>query len=130
MLDCMYVDAMKNMHKNPDYAKLFRGRPLRFVLPLNNQYNQEDDALNIDALKRKSSAHKLDDGSVFVKPELLCNLGCETPRYNQKYLGKNYRYFYAISTDVDVENPGAVIIIFSLNQIKLIDIKKRVFLLN
>lgn len=106
MLDCMYVDAMKNMHKNPNYAQLFRGRPLRFILPMNNEFTTHKKINN-----KKSSAHKLDDGGVFVKPELLCNLGCETPRYNQNYLGKKYRYFYAISTDVDVENPGAVSII-------------------
>jgi carotenoid isomerooxygenase len=35
MLNCMYIDSMRNMQSNPDYAKMFRGRPLRFVLPLN-----------------------------------------------------------------------------------------------
>lgn len=35
MLDCMYVEAMENMQRLPDYAKIFRGKPLRFVLPLN-----------------------------------------------------------------------------------------------
>lgn len=109
MLDCMYVDAMKNMHKNPNYAQLFRGRPLRFILPMNNKFTTHKEINTDNVLKKKSSAHKLDNGSVFIKPELLCNLGCETPRYNQTYLGKKYRYFYAISTDVDVENPGAVI---------------------
>ncbi|KAF7995756.1 hypothetical protein HCN44_006863 [Aphidius gifuensis] len=109
MLDCMYVDAMKNMHKNPNYAQLFRGRPLRFILPMNNKFTTDKEINTDNVLKKKSSAHKLDNGSVFIKPELLCNLGCETPRYNQTYLGKKYRYFYAISTDVDVENPGAVI---------------------
>ncbi|XP_015602601.1 carotenoid isomerooxygenase isoform X3 [Cephus cinctus] len=145
MLDCMYVDVMQNMHKNPDYSKLFRGRPLRFVLPMKRPsaeiptehnlitvktVNQslelfedpivQDDCKRNDAddkrseyssvLEKKASAHRLPDGSIFVRPELLCDLGCETPRLNSDfYLGREYRYFYAISSDVDLENPGTII---------------------
>ncbi|XP_043281100.1 carotenoid isomerooxygenase isoform X2 [Venturia canescens] len=158
MLDCMYVDVMKNMHKNPDYSKLFRGRPLRFVLPMKqptsdiptehnlvrartvnqsleifeNLENRDDferadspadrhttitkSSENFEAtdkenvLARRATAHRLPDGNVFVKPELLCDLGCETPRLNyDSYLGREYRYFYAISSDVDIENPGTLI---------------------
>lgn len=76
------------MQRIPEYAKMFRGRPIRFVLPL----NQNDNAEN-----------KL------VKPYRLCNLGCETPRINyERVLGKSYRFFYAISSDVDANNPGTV----------------------
>lgn len=123
------------MHKNPDYANLFRGRPLRFVLPLKDPpvntpteenliktktVNQsviekpEQDEIanknNVESLlQRKASAHRLPNGNIFVKPELLCNLGLETPRINYDYyLGKEYRYFYGISSDVDIENPGTV----------------------
>lgn len=61
-------------------------------------------------LGQKASAYKLSGAKVFVKPELLCDLGCETPRINyENYLGKEYRYFYAISSDVDLDNPGTVI---------------------
>ncbi|XP_078034061.1 neither inactivation nor afterpotential B isoform X1 [Augochlora pura] len=154
MLDCMFVDAMKNLHENPDYAKMFRGRPLRFVLPMNrpepdvpveqnlitvdtvNQglesfkdvdESQDDTAPHStsknetlddkvsrndyrNVLERKATAHRLPDGNVFVKPELLCDLGCETPRLNYDcFLGREYRYFYAISSDVDLENPGTII---------------------
>ncbi|KOC68687.1 Beta,beta-carotene 9',10'-oxygenase [Habropoda laboriosa] len=160
MLDCMFVDAMKNLHKNPDYAKMFRGRPLRFVLPMKRpqsdvplehnlitvktvnqgleafqydsvRYENKSDSKFIDesslndtpvkanrdkrndyknVLQRRAAAHRLPDGNVFVKPELLCDLGCETPRLNyDSYLGREYRYFYAISSDVDLENPGTII---------------------
>ncbi|XP_054011815.1 carotenoid isomerooxygenase [Hylaeus anthracinus] len=162
MLDCMFVEAMKNIHKNPDYAKMFRGRPLRFVLPmkrtqldvpleynlitvktvnqglvsfqdvkksLNNQdarsdteflddsanenpvnvnTNSKNDYRNI--IHRKAAAHRLPDGNIYLKPELLCDLGCETPRLNYDYFfGREYRYFYAISSDVDLDNPGMII---------------------
>ena len=123
------------MHKNPDYANLFRGRPLRFVLPMKdppvNTPTEEDlitiktvnqsaiknlgeDQISIknnieSLLQRKASAHRLPNGNIFVKPELLCDLGLETPRINYDfYLGKEYRYFYGISSDVDIENPGTV----------------------
>ena len=158
MLDCLFVDAMKNLHKNPDYAKMFRGRPLRFVLPMKRpppdvplEYNlitvktvnqglesflditdiknpsefidesntkkgnsadvkeeRKNNEKNI--FRRKAAAHRLPDGNIIVKPELLCDLGCETPRLNyDSYFGREYRYFYAISSDVDLENPGTII---------------------
>lgn len=139
------------MHQNPDYSKLFRGRPLRFVLPLrkpgsntppdsnlitidktyqrpdtfndridhkiskskqmdNNNNNSQD-----NNLQRKAAAFRLSNGTIIVRPELLCDLGCETPRINhESNLGKEYRYFYAISSDVDAENPGTVNIHFHL----------------
>ncbi|XP_043257940.1 carotenoid isomerooxygenase [Colletes gigas] len=145
MLDCMFVESMKNLHENPDYAKMFRSRPLRFVLPMKQpqltvplEYDlitvktvnqrlvssQNIDEPIDDSIKnsmnsksacrnnllRKASAHRLSNGNVYLKPELLCNLGCETPRLNyDSYLGKEYRYFYAISSDVDLENPGTII---------------------
>ena len=60
-------------------------------------------------LEKKASAHRLPNGDLFVKPELLCDMGCETPRFNSDlHSGKEYRYFYAISSDVDLENPGTV----------------------
>lgn len=152
------------MHKNPDYPKLFRGRPLRFILPMkqfSNDIPLEHNLINVktvyqsaeifegfeldeknetnnklidennsnegnnfqgsngikkmnechgkNLLGRKATAHKLPNGNIFVKPELLCDLGCETPRINyDSYVGTEYRYFYAISSDVDIEYPGTV----------------------
>lgn len=126
------------MHKDPDYAKLFRGRPLRFILPIGGdnggELSQETSSIEIpidykssliseeekigDSYsssfndsddKKIASARWLSDGNIFVTPESLCDLGCETPRVNEKSChGKEYRYFYAISSDVDLDNPGTV----------------------
>lgn len=64
---------------------------------------------NLVTLGCKARAFYLPDGNIYVKPEKLCDLGCETPRINyDKYLMKTYRYFYAISADVDAANPGCV----------------------
>ncbi|XP_050300991.1 carotenoid isomerooxygenase [Anthonomus grandis grandis] len=111
MLDCMYFETMRNMQNNPDYAKMFRGRPIRFVLPLNALSPEEVGEANLVNLKgTKASAKYLVNGEILAKAERLCNMGCETPRINyNKFLGKKYRYFYAISSDVDSDNPGTII---------------------
>lgn len=98
------------MQQNPDYAKMFRGRPLRFVLPMNADRRSTFINHNlIDLPNSKAEAYMLTSGSIFVKPERICDLGCETPRiYYEKHLGKAYQYFYAISSDVDANNPGTV----------------------
>jgi hypothetical protein len=60
-------------------------------------------------LRKKPVAQRLPDDRIFVKPELLCDVGCETPRINvDSCLGREYRYFYAISCDMDLDNPGTV----------------------
>lgn len=159
------------MQQNSEYAKMFRGRPLRFVLPLEqiklkkssssvqltrsisessgislfaNMFKRKNEQINtsfdicdndlqgcyrqirpkaedngIEALlatnliklgNTNCKAVRLSDGTIFCKPEILCNLGCETPRINYvKHLGVKYRYFYAISSDVDAKNPGTLI---------------------
>ncbi|XP_076240151.1 neither inactivation nor afterpotential B [Calliopsis andreniformis] len=175
MLNCLFVDAMKDMHKNPDYAKMFRGRPLRFVMPMkrpesnvpldqnlvtvktvnqaleafedvsdssededvkenpsvnknsgNTNKTSKNDHRNI--LQRRATAHRLPNGNIFVKPELLCDLGCETPRLNyDSYLGREYRYFYAISSDVDLENPGTIIKVDILKKTKKTWCEKNVY---
>lgn len=71
---------------------MFRSRPLRFVLPVNG------DTFSID----------IEPNHTYVCPEALCDLGCETPRINDNRIGNKYRFFYAISSDVDAENPGTV----------------------
>lgn len=165
------------MHSNPDYSKLFRGRPLRFVLPMRQpasdvptEYNlvtartvnqslelfealgnvgedlpvidskedlgpriknseRNDSTPELDSvLRRRAAAHRLPDGSIFVKPELLCDLGCETPRLNyDSYLGREYRYFYAISSDVDIENPGTLIKIDTVKKTRKIWCEKGIY---
>lgn len=74
---------------------MFRSRPLRFVLPIN---------VHSTCTGNSKTDHP------YVYPEILCDLGCETPRINRYTIGKKYRFFYAISSDVDAENPGTVII--------------------
>lgn len=74
---------------------MFRSRPLRFVLPVH----------------RDPTSGDVENDQLYVCPEKLCNLGCETPRINDLKIGNKYRFFYAISSDVDAENPGTVIIV-------------------
>ncbi|XP_067214323.1 carotenoid isomerooxygenase [Linepithema humile] len=156
MLEYMYIDSMKDMHGDSEFARLFRARPLRFVLPMRQppidtpfehniiaiktvHQSLEDRKLDFQiidsqnnfstgheieyldetkcrmneqrsALWKKPAAHRLSDGRIFVKPELLCDIGCETPRINtDSCLGSEYRYFYAISCDMDLNNPGTLI---------------------
>lgn len=156
MINCMYLESMMNMQSNPNYATLFRGRPLRFVLPLASKANETGNCeqnrqmgrrqrlmksftlsgissrLQQPKLKRsqteyedinftvnnnteidkddynftakndkyewsenlitlantKAEAYHTQNGPIFVRPELLCDLGCETPRINyERYLG-------------------------------------------
>ncbi|KAI4490947.1 hypothetical protein M0802_010621 [Mischocyttarus mexicanus] len=183
MLECMYIETIKNIHKNPDYAKLFRSKPLRFILPMKkpsndipleynlinvktvyqsaevfqglkidekNEFNIEfvdennikkdinleksngmkkrNDDRSRNLLKRKATAHKLPDGKILVKPELLCDLGCETPRINyDSYVGMEYRYFYAISSDIDIEHPGTLIKVDTVKKTKKTWCEKNVY---
>lgn len=161
VLDCMYVEAMENMQTIKNYSKMFRSRPLRFVLPVGQKQQRDPPESSLwNSLKRmvyklssagiehylkkyqstgsiidtvktdvkfwmnfeshynaenlvkleKSScrAYHLEDATIYCVPERLCDLGCETPRINDIKAGKNYRYFYAISSDVDANIPGTV----------------------
>lgn len=166
VLDCMYIEAMKNMQSIKNYSKMFRSRPLRFVLPTkfakieqkqqtvrsnslwNNlktfacpsvginkeeflkkhqntgniidswkfepkfwqDYERQYSIENLVEIPRSEArAYLMDDSNIFCVPERLCNMGCETPRLNQKQsMGIKYRFFYAISSDVDADVPGTV----------------------
>lgn len=163
MLDCMYVEAIENMQRIPNYSNMFKARPLRFVLPIRdlmtakisrrlnicnawsafknstksaklmktlkkfksieNIFNEDSCDLfknspnevdilgkNLVALKgSRAEAYQLPDSTVYCVPEMLCDVGCETPRINDRLkLGRNYQFFYAISSDVDTLNPGTV----------------------
>ncbi|KAF0768060.1 carotenoid isomerooxygenase isoform X1 [Aphis craccivora] len=100
MIDCMFVEALRNLNKNPDYAAMFRSRPLRFVLPVNHNPTSGD----------------IVNEHLYISPEKLCDLGCETPRINDLKIGTKYRFFYAISSDVDAENPGTLIKVDTYNK--------------
>ncbi|XP_013181454.1 PREDICTED: carotenoid isomerooxygenase-like [Papilio xuthus] len=86
ILNGMYIKAMESIQSNEDCAEWFRARAKRLKMPLESP------------------------DMTFVEAKLLANIGCETPRihYNM-YNGKSYRYFYAISSDIDNINPGAVV---------------------
>lgn len=90
---------------------MFRSRPARFVLPLRKTDGLE---MNQVTLKNtKARAQSTENGEIYVIPEILCDMGCETPRVHYpKLLGKKYRYFYAISADVDLKSPGTVRYLF------------------
>jgi carotenoid isomerooxygenase len=116
MIDCMYFDSLQVYTKiqiglqdfhdflqgaqmNPDYASMFKSRPERFRLPLTS---------------KKMCTDK-------VVPGPLGNFGCETPQiHREKFLGKPYRYFYAISSDVELDNPGTVFNLALQNDLNLI----------
>lgn len=56
MLECMYIEAMENLQQNPNYASHFRGKPLRFILPIIDENNNienniiKENAVNSNAL--------------------------------------------------------------------------------
>lgn len=82
------------MHKIPDYAKMFRGRPLRFVLPIKcpNDIVPDPSKNLIKLANTKAKAYKLENGNIYLVPQKLSNLGCETPRIHyEKYLG-NFKF--------------------------------------
>ncbi|XP_063893598.1 carotenoid isomerooxygenase [Helicoverpa armigera] len=86
VIDAMYVQAIETMQSNADYAEWFRARPQRLEVSL--------DAPNLTHVPQK----------------LIADIGCETPRIHYDlHNAKPYRYFYAISSDVDAENPGMLI---------------------
>ena len=92
MMDCMFIEKLQTAQSNPDYAPLFRGRPRRFVLPL-------QPAMVLQQPRRME-----------IQPALIADIGCETPAIHYElFNGRKYRYFYAISSDVDADNAGKLI---------------------
>lgn len=78
----------------------------RFWSNFEYQYSVEN---LIKLEKSQCRAYYTEDSNIFCIPERLCHLGCETPRINDKHSsGKKYRFFYAISSDVDADIPGTV----------------------
>lgn len=53
-------------------------------------------------------AYRLEDSTIYCVPERLCELSFETPRINESMDGKSYRFFYAMSVEIDTDMPGAV----------------------
>merc|ERR1712106_117779 len=105
MMDCMFLSKLQFAQSNADYAKLFRGRPKRYVLPLKPVLGDCQNQVKLDYTV--ACAHSLSSTCVSVQPSLICQVGCETPAIHyKKYNGKKYQYFYAITSDVDAENAG------------------------
>ena len=78
---------------------MFRGRPKRFYLKL----------LDDDAEPEEAEKEKEESANLKARQELIVDFGCETPRINYDfYDGKEYKFFYAISSDVDLDHPGWV----------------------
>jgi carotenoid isomerooxygenase len=86
---------MQDMQQNPDYASAFKSKPVRFVLPL--KPDRTCDSL-IQLQGTKAEACYLPNGEIFVKPEALSDLSCETPRINyDKYLGTASWYYLTVT---------------------------------
>lgn len=104
---------LQNMSYNPNYAEMFRSRPQRFILPIFYQSKSHPTQNMIKLPNTNAKAFNINN-TIHVIPELLCDIGCETPRINyDKCLGKFYRYFYAMSSDVDSQTPGMVIYVYT-----------------
>jgi len=113
MMDCMFLDKLQSAQSNADYSKLFRGRPKRYVLPLKPVHPVSHNQVMLDYTS--ACAHNISTTMMAVEPDVICNEGCETPAINyEKSNGKKYRYFYAISSDVDADNAGKVMKIDTL----------------
>ena len=76
---------------NPSYAELFRGRPQRFVIPILAETIKKGQNL-VTLPYTKATAEVDSHGSVHLRPEIICNVGCETPTINYEACnGKKYR---------------------------------------
>lgn len=81
-------------------------------MPLKPKKEVLENLNTLDGSSSRAYWQKL-GSSIFIESDELCPLGCETPRiYYEQFNGKPYRYFYAISSDVDATYPGAVSPVF------------------
>ncbi|XP_045447631.1 carotenoid isomerooxygenase-like [Melitaea cinxia] len=86
IIDAMYVDAIKNKERYPDYKQWNQCRPKRYEIPLDAPSHTKIDAL------------------------LLADIGIEAPRINYDlYNGKPYRYFYGIGAGIGSEYARSII---------------------
>lgn len=107
ILQKLYIESLEQVVHEADTYNRILTTPIRFVLPLSkknlksfgNEFFQKD----FDGqLNRSASAVLLGDGSVFCTPERLGDAKCELPTINySEHRGKEYQFFYAISTDGD-----------------------------
>ncbi|XP_076056960.1 carotenoid isomerooxygenase-like [Oratosquilla oratoria] len=110
MLHCMYTEALKNASYDPCYAKMFRGRPKRWVIPVSPDRHAKMNVNLVSLAGSTATARWRSSSTVFLEPELLADIGCEVPRLHYDLCnGRPYRYFYAICSDVDHPCPGTLI---------------------
>ena len=70
------------------------------MLPLNPNTRSKSNLVHLSYTK--ASAKVDNKGHIRLTPQQLCHVGCETPTINYALKsGKKYRYFYAITADVD-----------------------------
>ncbi|XP_050716720.1 carotenoid isomerooxygenase-like [Eriocheir sinensis] len=117
MLHCMFVEALKNASYDPTYAQMFRGRPKRWVLPLQPDKDANTHTNLVTLPDTTCRGRWIKKGVVYVTPELLADIGCEVPRiYYEEYNGRYYQYFYAICSDVDHPKPGTLVKVDVVNK--------------
>nr|XP_027236741.1 uncharacterized protein LOC113827985 [Penaeus vannamei] len=117
MLNCMFVEALKNAAYDPTYAQMFRGRPKRWVLPLNPDKDAKPGANLVTLPNTNCRGRWAKKNVVYITPELLSDIGCEVPRiYYEEYNGRPYRYFYSICSDVDHPSPGTLVKVDVVNK--------------
>jgi len=108
MMDCMYLTQLQKAQSNREYASLFRGRPVRFILPLSPDGLSTKNQVNLP--NKGASAKLVSESMMEVESEEICDVGCETPTiFYQKFNGAKYRYFYGINSDVDSAVPGSLV---------------------
>ena len=103
----MNLQNLATAQSNAEYAKMFYGRPHRFIIPIHFNsllgYNKPVRE-NLVTLSHThgATAHFKSVYKIHLTPGKICNVGCETPTINYDvYNGKPYRYFYGINSDVD-----------------------------
>ena len=104
-LEKLYLESLEQVNSEADTYKRILTTPVRFVLPLtkknfgslkNETYQKFDEG----SVQNRASSVLLPDGSIFCKSEILGDAKCELPTINyDKHAGKEYQYFYAISTE-------------------------------
>ncbi|XP_061381763.1 carotenoid isomerooxygenase-like isoform X1 [Danaus plexippus] len=86
IIDALYVEAIKNIRSNPDYAKWCQSQPKRIEIPLNSPNNSR------------------------VEISVIADIPIETPRINYElYNGRPYRYFYGMGPQVHSIYGGTII---------------------
>ncbi len=81
MLHCMTLAALQTAQSDASYATRFRGRPHRFVLPLEPKMRSKSN-LVAHLTYTKAKAFVDNKGHVRLVPQQLCSVGCETPTIN------------------------------------------------